>query len=62
MCFHFTSLTGCTDAKEGLILKHLLQTPYFRIVVVDDTETVELCGALKVNIEKKNTNSESFSS
>ncbi len=32
----------------GLLLKEAMQTPYFRIVVVDDEETVELCGALKV--------------
>ena len=32
----------------GLLLKEIMQTPYFRIVVVDDEETVELCGALKV--------------
>lgn len=29
-------------------MKDMMQTPYFRIVVVDDEETVELCGALKV--------------
>ena len=32
----------------GKILKKLFQTSYFRIVVVPDEETVELCGALKV--------------
>ena len=30
------------------MLKELFQTPYFRVVVVPDEETVELCGALKV--------------
>lgn len=34
----------------GKILKKLFQTSYFRIVVVPDEETVELCGALKVCI------------
>lgn len=38
---------GCKDAKQGQLLKEVMQTPYFRIVVVDDEETVELCGALK---------------
>ena len=33
----------------GLLLKHMFQTPYFRIVCVEDEETVELCGALKVS-------------
>lgn len=32
------------------MFKELLQTPNFRITVVDDADTVELCGALKVNI------------
>ncbi|XP_056157178.1 glycerol-3-phosphate dehydrogenase 1-like protein [Lampris incognitus] len=36
-------------AKEanGILFKELLQTPNFRITVVQDSETVELCGALK---------------
>ena len=36
--------------ENGLLFKELLQTPNFRITVVDDADTVELCGALKVNI------------
>ena len=36
----------------GRLLKHLFQTPYFRIVVVEDEVTVELCGALKVSVNK----------
>jgi len=32
----------------GKALKEIFQTPYFRVVVVPDEETVELCGALKV--------------
>lgn len=39
---------GCKDAIMGRVFKDLFQTPYFRIVVVDDEESVELCGALKV--------------
>ena len=41
-------LTGCKDEVMGQVLKKLFQTPYFRITVVPDAETVELCGALKV--------------
>uniref|UniRef100_A0A2K5I771 Glycerol-3-phosphate dehydrogenase 1-like protein n=1 Tax=Colobus angolensis palliatus TaxID=336983 RepID=A0A2K5I771_COLAP len=33
--------------ENGLLFKELLQTPNFRITVVDDADTVELCGALK---------------
>ena len=32
----------------GGVLKDLFCTPYFRINVVPEEETVELCGALKV--------------
>ncbi|CAJ0562557.1 unnamed protein product, partial [Mesorhabditis spiculigera] len=38
---------GCNDKKDGPILKKLFHTPNFRISVVDDGHTVELCGALK---------------
>lgn len=41
-------ITGCKDEPMGLVLKKLFETPYFRITVVPDAETVELCGALKV--------------
>ena len=34
--------------ENGLLFKELLQTPNFRITVVDDADTVEVCGALKV--------------
>lgn len=34
--------------ENGLLFKELLQTPNFRITVVDDVDAVELCGALKV--------------
>ncbi|NIG58789.1 glycerol-3-phosphate dehydrogenase protein-like isoform 2 [Pontoporia blainvillei] len=33
--------------ENGLLFKELLQTPNFRITVVDDADPVELCGALK---------------
>jgi len=38
---------GSTDKASGVLMKEMFQTPYFRIVVVDDVQTVELCGALK---------------
>ncbi|XP_031963375.1 glycerol-3-phosphate dehydrogenase 1-like protein isoform X2 [Corvus moneduloides] len=40
---------GCRILENGLLFKELLQTPNFRITVVDDADTVELCGALKVS-------------
>ncbi|XP_068165852.1 glycerol-3-phosphate dehydrogenase [NAD(+)], cytoplasmic-like [Antennarius striatus] len=38
---------GARNEKNGQIFKELLQTPNFRITVVDESDTVELCGALK---------------
>ncbi|KAF8358837.1 gpdh-2, partial [Pristionchus pacificus] len=39
---------GCPKkAQHGQMLKQLFQTPNFRITVVEDAHTVELCGALK---------------
>ncbi|XP_018915097.1 glycerol-3-phosphate dehydrogenase [NAD(+)], cytoplasmic [Bemisia tabaci] len=38
---------GCKDKELGPILRDLIQTDYFRVSVVDDTDTVEICGALK---------------
>ncbi|CAB4061725.1 GPD1 [Lepeophtheirus salmonis] len=40
---------GCSDSdeKSKMFLKKLFCTPNFRVTVVDDTTTVELCGALK---------------
>ncbi|ELW47938.1 Glycerol-3-phosphate dehydrogenase 1-like protein [Tupaia chinensis] len=38
---------GSKVMEHGLLFKELLQTPNFRITVVDDADTVELCGALK---------------
>lgn len=40
---------GCKDKELGFVLKDLIQTDYFRVVVVDDSDTVEVCGALKVS-------------
>lgn len=39
---------GARTQANGLIFKELLQTPNFRITVVEESDTVELCGALKV--------------
>lgn len=34
----------------GPILKDCMDTPNFRVTVVEDTEAVEVCGALKVGL------------
>lgn len=39
---------GCRDKRIGKILKKLIETDYLHVTVVDDAETVEVCGALKV--------------
>uniref|UniRef100_A0A1A7XTQ8 Glycerol-3-phosphate dehydrogenase [NAD(+)] n=1 Tax=Iconisemion striatum TaxID=60296 RepID=A0A1A7XTQ8_9TELE len=38
---------GAKNEANGIIFKELLQTPNFRITVVHESDTVELCGALK---------------
>ncbi|BFZ22215.1 hypothetical protein BsWGS_25254 [Bradybaena similaris] len=38
---------GCKNLSLGQHLKSVFQTSYFRIVVVEDETTVEVCGALK---------------
>lgn len=38
---------GCKNARMKPLLRDLIQTEYFRVVVVDDEEAVEVCGALK---------------
>uniref|UniRef100_A0A6A7FQB1 Glycerol-3-phosphate dehydrogenase [NAD(+)] n=1 Tax=Hirondellea gigas TaxID=1518452 RepID=A0A6A7FQB1_9CRUS len=38
---------GCRDRELGRDYRELFQTHYFRVVVVDDVEAVEVCGALK---------------
>uniref|UniRef100_A0A2I3RUW7 Glycerol-3-phosphate dehydrogenase [NAD(+)] n=3 Tax=Homininae TaxID=207598 RepID=A0A2I3RUW7_PANTR len=38
---------GCKDPAQGQLLKELMQTPNFRITVVQEVDTVEICGALK---------------
>ena len=39
---------GCSNKETGSLLKELFQASYFRMTVVPDGDTVELCGALKV--------------
>lgn len=34
--------------QHGRTLKELMQTPNFRVTVVQEADTVEICGALKV--------------
>ncbi|KAK6970491.1 glycerol-3-phosphate dehydrogenase [NAD(+)] cytoplasmic [Biomphalaria glabrata] len=45
---HYCEATiGCSDYQLGQSLKSVFETSYFRIVVVEDVLTVEVCGALK---------------
>lgn len=46
------STLGCKDPAQGQLLKELMQTPNFRITVVQEVDTVEICGALKVRDTK----------
>ncbi|XP_050770084.1 glycerol-3-phosphate dehydrogenase [NAD(+)], cytoplasmic isoform X2 [Gymnogyps californianus] len=38
---------GCKNMQHGQTLKELMQTPNFRVTVVQEADTVEICGALK---------------
>ncbi|KAI5644445.1 glycerol-3-phosphate dehydrogenase [NAD(+)], cytoplasmic [Phthorimaea operculella] len=38
---------GCRDVFLAPVLRDIIQTDYFRVVVVDDEDAVEICGALK---------------
>ncbi|NXU90576.1 GPDA dehydrogenase, partial [Xiphorhynchus elegans] len=38
---------GCKNMNHGQMLKELMQTPNFRVSVVQESHTVEICGALK---------------
>lgn len=40
---------GCKDKAYGPILKELMQTKNFRVAVVEESDVVEICGALKVS-------------
>uniref|UniRef100_A0A7R9PA96 Glycerol-3-phosphate dehydrogenase [NAD(+)] n=2 Tax=Timema TaxID=61471 RepID=A0A7R9PA96_TIMCA len=37
----------CRDKRLAPLFRDIIQTDYFRVVVVDDVEAVEVCGALK---------------
>lgn len=39
---------GCKDTVMAPILKDLIETDNFKVSVVSDVDTVEVCGALKV--------------
>ena len=41
-------MLGCRTEEHGPILKELFHTDYFKVNVVSDADTVELCGSLKV--------------
>ena len=45
----FVVFAGCKDEKLGHMLKELFEAEYFRVTVVEDQDTVEVCGALKVS-------------
>lgn len=38
---------GCKDMKIAPVLRDMIQADFFRVVVVDDVDAVEVCGALK---------------
>ena len=38
---------GCQDQETGKAFKVLFETKNFRVTVINDTKTVEMCGALK---------------
>ena len=40
---------GSACLEHGSMLRDIIQTDYFRVVVVKDVEAVEMCGALKVS-------------
>ena len=44
------STPGSAVEEQGKVLKLLFNRPQFRINVVPDAPTVELCGALKVSL------------
>uniref|UniRef100_A0A8C7DEN6 Glycerol-3-phosphate dehydrogenase [NAD(+)] n=1 Tax=Oncorhynchus kisutch TaxID=8019 RepID=A0A8C7DEN6_ONCKI len=38
---------GCKNTEHGALLKELMQTSNFRVTVVEESDVVEICGALK---------------
>lgn len=47
---------GCSDKKIAPVLRDMMQADYFRVVVVDDVDAVEVCGALKVKMNEEDFN------
>lgn len=47
LCLLFLD-AGCKDKAHGPLLKELMQTTNFRVTVVEESDVVEICGALKV--------------
>lgn len=45
-------LPGCKNENHGALLKELMQTSNFRVTVVPEHDVVEICGALKVSMNK----------
>lgn len=46
--FKFCETTiGCRDKRLAPLLRDIIQTDNFRVNVVEDTDAVEICGALK---------------
>ncbi|KPP73130.1 glycerol-3-phosphate dehydrogenase-like, partial [Scleropages formosus] len=41
------STIGCKNKERALLLKELMENPNFRITVVEESDVVEMCGALK---------------
>ncbi|KOB55677.1 Glycerol-3-phosphate dehydrogenase, partial [Operophtera brumata] len=41
---------GCRDVMLAPMMRDIIQTEYFRVVVVDDEDAVEICGALKAAV------------
>lgn len=41
-------ISGCKDKEHRSVLKELMQTTNFRVTVVEESDVVEICGALKV--------------
>ena len=50
---HVTFKSGCRVEEHGAVLKDLFHTEYFKVNVVKDADTVELCGSLKVSFGSK---------
>lgn len=50
-----TTIGSAQPLEHGRLLRDLIQTDQFRVVVVGDVAAVEMCGALKVNSSVANS-------